>query len=115
LFAACLGYQKGEKKEYTSDSAIRMSSILSDDLREVMSRSLAYADTEKIESIDDIETQAEVIGEYAVSGAEIADTEIDGTDKLLETVIDYLRENCDEDKQERRKNVLSKIEEHWDS
>jgi hypothetical protein len=113
LFTACLGFQKGEREEYSSDSAIRMSSILSDDLKKVMSRSLAYADTGDIEAIDDIVTQSEAIGEYAVSGAKIADEEI-GNDELLDTVVDYLRENRDKDKEEKQRDILKEIKNHWE-
>lgn len=114
LFAACLGYQKGEREEYDGTNAVRMSGILSDDLRKVMSRSLAYAETEDMEAIDDIDIQTEIVGEYALSGAKIADSEVDNTGELLEAVVEYLQDNRDEDEEERRKGILEEIEDHWE-
>ena len=115
IFAACLGFEKGERKEdYGGDGAIRMSSVLSSDLRKVMSQALAYADTEEMESINDIETQADVVGGYALSGIKKFDEEVGQTGELLDAVVEYLREHRDEDEEERRKGVLEEIEKQFE-
>lgn len=117
IFAASVGYARGHWVEDPDDNGeMRWNYISQNQRLSVITKALTYAHTSDPESILDAEQQIDTLVGYGAGGARIIETEVlEQAGDDLDNLIEFLREQRDQEKAEQRVGVLEQIESEMSS